>query len=425
MALVRGEQERAELVPPTPSAPGPTTDAPPPTPRPRLALWAGLVGLLSAIGTTPAVYNGIFHPTRWTGPTDYLIHTNAALRIFPRWWEPAMPHFLLHLTARIITWVSRTNDIRFGMTFAVVATCVGFSIVVFLFFERALRPVRHGAWIAAALSLLVTFADSPSSLRGWSYQVPPNFYLPLRNENSPSSVSSHVLGLLLLLATVDLLRDPRGRWKRWILPLAVAATLMKPNLSPVIAGLALVWSWVHRRDHQGQERLRLVTWRLFLPVLALSLWQTWILMTQTPVVYPEVPKRAIAFAPFRDLVAIGGDQVLFWLVASFPIAVFILFGRSLLSPTVRFALAALAVLLALAFPLSIENEMWASDFWWTVHIGFLMVCVTTIERICELAVLDWARWRARVLIAGLVWVPYAVGGIGVWTCQGTGVCLVH
>jgi len=395
------------------------------TPPSTLLRWWWLVpvGIGHALLAAPAVWNGYFHPERWTGPVDYPAHLGAAREVFPRWWEPALPHFGIHGASRLLDAAVPWLDLGQSMFLVTLATLAAFGMLLAWMFARALPGVTR--WVPAGLSFAFAFAESPSGLLGWSFQNPPDFYLSLTNPNSQTHLGSHVFGLALLLLVSEVLEHPDSkRAVRWLLPLALVTTIVKPNLSPVLALVAFVWAVRRRHEPSGPRRLSVVWWRLTLPIGLLSLYQAWIVEAQSPRLIAEADDRGLALAPFRDLAKIGGLHPVFWGLALFPLVAFVVFGRELLDPLVELALACLGVLLVLALVFGIDGEMYGADFWWTAHIGFLVVCIAVAARICALWSEDHRRWRQATLVAGAVWAVYVVAGAMVWSCEGTGVCLV-
>ena len=400
---------------------GPASSAGPVASPARRWWWLVPVGVGHALLAAPAVWTGLFHPERWTGPVDYPAHLGAAREVFPTWWEPGIPHFGLHGASRLLD-AATPWDLGQSMFLVTLLTLAGFGMLLAWMFARALP--RSTVWIPAGLSFAVAFAESPTGLLGWSFQNPPDFYLSLTNPNSQTHLGSHVFSLALLLLVAEVIERPWSRAAGWVLPLAVLATLVKPNLSPFLALVALIWAVRRRAEPDGTRRLSVIWWRLALPVGVLTLYQAYIIAVQSPEVITEADARNLVFAPLADLAEIGGLHPLFWGLLAFPIVAFVVFGRALLDPLVELTLGCLAAQVVPALLFAIDGELYGADFWWTAHMGFLLVCIVLIARILALLAEDHRRWRQGAVVVGAVWAVYVVAGALVWSCEGTGACLV-
>jgi len=384
-----------------------------------------VVGIVNGMLVGPAIWTALYHPDRWTGPVDYLAHVQWMPNTFRHWWEPGIPHFLLHLIVRLVTAPFGTDDFRPGMLLAMVVLSGAFGAVLYRYFWTSLWAwgARRRTLVAAALATAIAAAEAPTALFGWSYQNPPAFFLPMNMPHSPTSLGGRVFAFGLFLLVVRLLRGDRGRYLAAVAPLAVASTFFKPYLSPTLCAVAVVWALLHIAEPDGRRRLRETVTRLAIP--------TGIAMiVQVVMPYPEVAdvrtKRSIVIRPFHDLLMMDGGNPKFWTVLLVPLLAFALFRRRMISLEMRIALGCGAVALAIVTLLSMTGGVpYAADFLHFPQMAGLLLVVCVAHQLVRLApTFDRADWIRAGCVAA-VGLAYVVAGLNVWVCEGTSACLVH
>lgn len=411
------------VLPTFPKRPGRQRDEPPRRWSRRIRAGAA-VGALHGLASFPALRNALFDPARWTGPTDFPAHASVGMDLaFPSWWDPGLPHFLVHGLVEVVGGLLGTSDDpRVGMLIVAVAWCGVFGAVMFQLVERALAPARSArvVFLAALISIALAFAEAPTVLFGWSYQNPPDFFLPLNAPHSPTSLASRPLSIGLLLVTWRFLDDPRRARMPSLAALALLAMVAKPAYAPSVAGAASAYAWFGRHQPLGPERLRRLGVALLMPVTGSLAIQYWLLQR-----LPSEHAQGLGVAPFVEMAELGAGNPLFWTSLAFPIAGAALLGRRFFEGASGFAVAAFGVSLLPFVLLSTPDErMFSSEMLHYPQQAIFAMSVMLILRVCQLARADWVAWRARVVVLALVALPSVVGGWAMWSCQGGGACLV-
>lgn len=402
-------------------------DAPDESAAPRRGrpspLSIGVVALLNGLWVLPGIWTALYHPDRWTGPTDHLIHAEWVKNTFAQPWSPGIPHFGFHLMVRAVTLPFQSQDFRPGALFVLVVLSGAFGALLYAYFYNAMSGWT-GRWVvpvSAALSLAIAGGEAPTALFGWSYEMPPAFFLPLNMPHSPTSLGGRVFAFALFLMVVRTLQG-EDRWVRWLIPAAVASTFFKPFLSPTLALVAMVWALVHLADDDGRARARLMLTRVVIPVGVC-------LVIQMVMPYPEVAaerERSIIFRPFHDLLMMDGGNPLFWTTLLFPIVAFLLFRGRIRSLEVTIALWCFAVSMLIVSTLSMTGGVpYAADFLHFPQISALVVSITILAQLLRMAPSFDHADRVRLMVLGGVVGIYALAGASLWACQGTSACLVH
>lgn len=382
-----------------------------------------LVVALNALWVLPGLWSALYAPERWTGPTDHLIHTEWVRNTFANPWSPGIPHFGFHLMVRAVTLPFGSQDFRPGALVVLLALSGAFGGLLYVYFYEAMSGWRR-TWagpVSAVLSLAIAGGEAPTALFGWSYEMPPAFFLPLNMPHSPTSLGGRFFAFALFLMVVRTLQGGR-RWTAWLVPAAVASTFFKPFLSPILALVALAWAIAHRDEEGGRERARLMFARVAVPVGIC-------LFIQAVMPYPEIAaerQRSIIFRPFHDLAMMDGFNPLFWTTLLFPIVALLLFRRRVRSLEVDLALYCFGVSMVLVSTLSMTGGVpYAADFLHFPQIAALVVSVTMVAQLLRIAPSFDSSDRVR--LAGLAGVLglYAIAGANLWACQGTAVCAVH
>lgn len=396
---------------------------------PPTAVAAG-VGLLNMAAAGPALFNALYRPDRWTGPSDYLEHTAAVSISFPNWWQPRVPEFVLHGAIRIFSMAIGTNDFRLGMMIISTMILGGIGALLFYLFLDKMTHWRNGpsTALAAGLSIALTLAESPTALLGWSYLYPPDFFLPFAMAHSPTNSGGRLLAFAYFYVLLDVIMDRDTRFTRWLPVLAVLSTLYNPYLTLSATPVALLWALLHRSDRSGKERIRRVILLGVVPV-TVSIILTIISFSYEVRYWSEGKKyaRHIVIHPFHDINMMGGLHPLFWTVLAFPIVGILLFRSRLRS--VEFDLAcgifALSLVVGVVFSAEGGAYQYSADLLHFVQISIPLLSIVIIRSVLALRPTMTSTDRWRVALLALTFAPYVVAGLGFWTCQGTGVCLAR
>lgn len=389
--------------------------------RPRWWWLLGVAGLHAALAAS-AVWHALFDASTWAGPTDYEVHAVRGVDLlFPSWWDPGMPHFLLHLVARCLAWLSATDDPRVGMLVAILATCGAFGAALAYLIRAAIGQRPGGGAIAIATSVAVAFGESAMVWAGWSYQMPPGFFLPLNMPHSPTAMASRLPSLLLFLAVWRFVQEPTARSARWLPILVTISMFAKPALGPPLAVATVAWLVLRSDRSDRAVAVRSFACAVLAPMIAILVIQYWLIQRLPP---PYVQHLAISpFEEFRDM---GAGNPLFWLVFLPPVYAFVAFGPAMRRGPAGLAAATTAVALVMAMLLTTPGGIqYSGEMFHFVQHGVLIWTIVSVVEATRMVSRDPRTWQLASVGLLLVALPGVLGGWNMWSCHGGGPCLVR
>lgn len=388
----------------------------------RSRTWLIPVALLHAVLAAPAIWHALFEPDTWAGPTDWQLHSTLGVELtFPTWWNPGMPHFLLHVLARGTTWSVGSDDPRVGMLVVSLTLCAAWGALLAGLIARALGDLRYARAIAIVASFALAFGEAPSVLLGWSYEMPPGFFLPLNMPHSPTAMASRVTSLLLFLAVWRFLQDPASRLHRWMPLLVAAAVFTKPALAPPLGIAAVGWIWWCVPTERRRATLQRFAWSYLVP-MSVFLAVQFAIIQHLPPEYVQ----SVGIAPFAEFGEMGAGNPLFWTVFIVPVYAFVRFGPAIRRGPAGLAAGATGVAFVMATLLTTPGGIqYSGEMLHFLQHGVLIWTVISVVEVARLYADDRARWGRPALVVGLLLVPGIVGGWTMWSCHGGGACLVR
>jgi len=322
------------------------------------------------------MWRAVYRPGAWVGTNDMPTHLDMAGG-FTNPFQPNIPHFLFHASARTVSLVPGVSDTDGAFVTLVAAVAAGGLALRWLF----RRPFPGVGTISEpwALGLVAAFtvAESLGAFAGpESFNTRTPDYLPVHTYFNPTAT------VLLPLAIVAVQRAAEGLLAReaeaptagwWVGSLAlVGATLAKPSLTITLlpAGLVLLAVLAWRGELTREVALaRARRWTLVygLPSGALLLWQWRVVSTWVA----EDLQSTVLFDPLWVVREFAFWKPQFWLALLLPIL--LLAHRRWLRSDPGVALTAVVTGLAIAYLLVFRESglrgYWAAQFFWPVQLA--------------------------------------------------------
>lgn len=392
------------------------------------------VAALHVAAATPALFRVLFVPNAWTGPGGPDWQTHAIVGsdlLFPHWWNPGLPHFLLHLPAKLASGLG--GDPRLGLLLGSLVLVGAYGAMLFLLLWQSLPSLgpRRRSVAAGGLSLAIALAESPAGLLGWSYNLPPDFFMPFNNPAAPTSLASRPFSLALFLITWWFLQDPEGRARTWLLPAVVLAMLAKPVLPPMVLLAAVGYAIVHRHDAAARVRAVGIGVRMAVPIALIAGVQWLILQTQPPFewISPDPMEKnyghGFVIRPFAGIADLGGQKPVFWAAILLPLLGIVLLRSQLRGTILGFATWTLVIGMIPFVLLYGDGHAYSGETLNFAQHGVLILSIVVICAAADRWSADPVRWQRPVLALGAVGLLYLASGLFLWSCGGGGVCVVH
>ncbi len=397
---------------------------------PRLWMWWAAVAATHVVLFGPIAFRAEFDRSRFVGPNLFRAHTIFTGFVFDDWWRPATPGYLWQVTARVLTEVSRTDDLRVGGMVATWAFYAVFGIAIFEVYRRCdeATPLitRSEAFVA---SIVVAMLESPAAFIGWTAFESGRIFFPLYLPYAPTTIGSLGVNVFLLLCVAALL-DGRltSRQRRWLPAMVVLAAVAKPTMIPltvaVLLGYAVI-AMLRRNPSMGLEdgpagrtSWKSVMMLVVLPAVVVLIPQ--FLVTATKVQYPGTgydDRGGWVIHPLSELRSLNGLTFLFWLVVAFPVAALIITRRGMWADTaVRIAVLAASVGVAASLLFERTGSTWKGDMLQLPEAAIALLMVFMPKRALELRRSGQMGSLGAVVLL-LVFVPYAVAGVLSWGCH--------
>jgi hypothetical protein len=425
----RGNDEPAGRVV-APVAPAASAGTAATTPAPtREWKWPLAVAILHALLFAPIAIAALFRPAALF-PNLWLWHAARVPETFRTPLEPIQPHFGWPGVARLIDLVLPTSDPRIAGAIVSILASSFFGVVLYLLFRRTDDGVALLAPLpAAAMSVLIALLENPAAIQGWEAVADADrAFLPLYYSFVPTTLASMGFNVLVTWMTAQLVTGRLGRTgRRWLPVLVVATAIAKPNLVPMLAGVALIAAVVAPRltdaRDRGPERtprgvlidvLRLVT----LPAAAVTVLQFAILAWFSP----PVLLGGVTLRPFYEMRLIGGFGWQFWLLLVLPlVALVLLRGRLVADVSVSMCLGSLAIgiaaslLFARAGDTVYQGEV-GGDILQLASASAAVLIVFLVRRLFVLRARGELSTTVAVVCVVLL-VPYLVAGLDTYRCH--------
>jgi hypothetical protein len=386
---------------------------------PRPWPWGWAAAAIHAVVFAPVILHALFRPASMH-PSLWIWHAARIPETFHKPWRPVQAHFGWAASSRLLDAVLPTSDPRVAGAIVSIAAAAGFGAALWFIFSRT--DDGRGllsAPLALVASLLIALMEAPAAIQGWRALVTPDTsFIPLYFPFVPTTLASMGLNVVVLWGAGRLLDQRASPTLRRALPFAVVgASLMKPNMAPMLAVVApLVALAIERRGERPATRdiVRLIT----IPGFAVGALQAVIITWFSPA---EL-QGTVVWRPFYEILALGGDGWQFWLIGLLPVAGFLLAGprliedRCVVLATATFLLGLSVVLL---FARGGETPWKGSVGGDVLQLGGTTLTMLLIFVCRRLVVLQrqgrLAAWAVAILV--VVTIPYLVAGGVTYRCH--------
>jgi hypothetical protein len=377
----------------------------------------------------PVVLSALFRP-HTLFPNLWLWHAARIPETFRTPTEPIQPHFGWPGSARLLDLALPTSDPRVAGALVSLLACAFFGVVLFLLFRRTdTATTLLGPTAAVTVSVAVALLENPAALQGWEAVADPDrSFLPLYYGFVPTTVASMGLNVLVVWMTARLLMGTlSARGARWLPWLVVLTAIVKPNVVPTLAAVALGAAVVitlrpgrttRPPAAAGPSIVTDVALRVTLPAAAVTVLQFLVLADLSP----PVLEGGVELRPLYELGELGGFGWQFWLLAIFPLAALALLRRRLLADLAVsmclgcFAVGVLAALLFARSGSTVYQGEVGGDIVQLASAAAALLVIFVVRRVLELRTLGQVSTVASIVLVAVL-VPYLLAGLSTWRCH--------